>query len=594
MSLDRLAGAPRVRPAALLALLTTLLGVACGADDAPPAPEAPQVLAVGEQREVELRALRFEVSNFEQTLTLDDLRDLPPGVRDRLWLLDLDLVGGPSAPGLLDNALVALREADPDAMEPAARNLQRLLAMTPANADLRGTLLEPLVELSPLVGLPPARVLADLLGIDLDDPFLSDELLADVLVTNVIRTHPATRTRPGPVTDEHPDGQVPVPPGAIPITLADAVDNFASLAERFGPSREPGAMHPGFLAGDVAAEVFTDDFAMTVRANANALPYRGVELRTASPASVGSIASQIDRLFDFEDPDWLRIEGLVPGQPVLRRMALQVLEHDGFVPGGTSPEPRPFGNSPGWSLPAWTLERILLDAALLAWKDHSTALAWGEPGEDGLPLFAAEVASGWVEMQTRGGVGNPPAPAWLWDILLEVAQVRLHDGGIPQGEAHVRIVLEDIPIGLTSEDIVRTIRENLAADPALLTDVVRQLIDHSEGDADFYYLRPGPGTPAALEGDWLVFVGEEDIRRDDAGEPVRAWTYSRPGFFADEALEQRVSSPVLLEGDARRQKVRVAPGDTLYAQAADDGVHRIRVREKPAVHRLRLEITRVR
>lgn len=583
---------------ALAAGLALALGIlpgagGCADTSAPPEAPVPDPLAVGESRTVELRSLRFEVTRFPQTLTLEDLRALPAETLDRLWLLDLDLAGGSVTPRLLDNALIALRTMDPDALDPAARNLQRLLTMTPDTADLRGTRLEALLSLAPLVGLSPARVLADLLGIDVEDPFLPDDVIADTLVSNLVATHPATRERLGPVTAANPEGRYPVRPGTLPITLGDAVNGFVPLGKRFGPSTAAGQWHPGIVAGEVEAEVFTDAFRMTVRANANALPFRGVELDLGAPASVGSIASQIERLFDFDDPEWLTIEGLVPGEPVIRRMSLRVLEHDGFVPGGTQPEPSPFGNSPGWSLPPWTLERILLEAALAAFqgRDASIVLGGDTPAD---ALFAATVDGGWVEMQTRGGVGAPPPASWLWDILLEVAQVRLHDGGIPQGEADVWLTLEDVPLGLRTDDIVDTIRENLQADPALLTDVARRLIDASEGDADFYYLRPGAGTPAALDGDWLVFISPEDIRRDDEDRPVRDWTYPEVGFFADSDLRRRVSDTVPLEGDLHRQKVRVEPGDRLYAPSASGGVFRIDVGEKPALHRITLEVTRVR
>ena len=64
-------------------------------------------LAVGDARTVELRFLRFDVTNFERRMTRKDILALPADVRDRLWLLDLDLSSEPSTPQLLDNSLAA-------------------------------------------------------------------------------------------------------------------------------------------------------------------------------------------------------------------------------------------------------------------------------------------------------------------------------------------------------------------------------------------------------------------------------------------------------------------------------------------------------
>ena len=131
----------------------------------------------------------------------------------------------------------------------------------------------------------------------------------------MISTHPNTRTRPGPVTDEHPDGIYPVARGALPVTLGDVASDFANIGERFGPYARDGVTHPGFVSGETRASVLTEDFALTVRANANALPYKGIDLTDGSSASVNSVRSQIQALFDFDDPNWLRVEGLVQGIP---------------------------------------------------------------------------------------------------------------------------------------------------------------------------------------------------------------------------------------------------------------------------------------
>jgi hypothetical protein len=575
---------------ALLSLIT-----AAGCATAPtlePVPEGTP-MGVGESRQVELRFLRFDVQNFEQTLTRKDVNALPAHVKDRLWLLDLDLSNGPTSPHLLDNALAAIRALDPATLTPPARNLQRLLNMTPDTANLQGTSLSQLIDLAPLLGIAPSQVLADIMGVNVEDTFLPSAVISDAMLEGVITSHPNARVRPGPVNAEHPDGLYPVAKGSIPITLADAASDFATLPERFGPVSKDGVMHPGFLTGQSRAKVFEDDFRMTVRANANALPYKGLELVSAKQASVNSVPSQIRELFDFDDPSWLRIEGLIEGTPVIEQMTFRVVESAMFVPGGRSPVPAGTGDSPGWKLPPWQLESVLLAGGRKAFAAHDVSLAYKRPGHEE-PLFSVTVNDGWQEIFVQGGIGSPPAPSYLWDILLEVAEVRLHDGGIAEGEALVEFTLSNVPVGIDTGTLNQQIRKNFEADPASLVDVATQLIDTSEGAADVYYFRASPTRPANEQGDWLFFVNESDIRKDDAGKPVRPYAYSHPGFYEDDALTKKVSDRRSLEGDVEHEKVRAAPGLSVYAEGEKGTVMKLTVGPKPSENRMALEVTRVR
>ncbi|MEL7369900.1 MAG: hypothetical protein AAFN74_13360, partial [Myxococcota bacterium] len=176
----------------LLVAVIPMAVVVEGCVDALPPPPAQDtsVLAVGQTRQIELRYLRFDVTNFEQTLTRVDILALPRDTRDRLWLLDLDLRSGPTTPRLLDNALEAIKMLDPQSLSLPARNMQRLLRMTPDTAELNGTALEELVAVAPLIGLSPARVLADLLGINVEDPILAASTVSSTVLDLVIATHP--------------------------------------------------------------------------------------------------------------------------------------------------------------------------------------------------------------------------------------------------------------------------------------------------------------------------------------------------------------------------------------------------------------------
>jgi hypothetical protein len=582
---------PWLAPLLLLLGCTASLGglTACieplTVDEPTPAPE----LAVQETRRIELRYLRFDVEGFEQRLTLEDLRALPQSTLDGVWLLDLELTP------LVHNALTQLKTlpADQVATLPlAAQNMRTLLNITPDNVDLSGTSLEQLVALSGAVGLPPARALADIFEIGVTDNFIPIEANTAAVVAGLIGSHPATQLRAGPIDAEHPDGLWPVAPNSLPITLGDVVNNFDDLAERFGPAPTEFGTHPGFISAADGLSVVEDQFAMTVKVNVNALPYKGVDLTDVSGASVNSIASQIATVFPIDDPEWMQVEGLVP-MPSISTMTVVMVENDQFIPSGTSRDPLPHGNSPAWDLPPWEFERVVAEMMKLAAQDISEHCTSYELGT-GVQAFSACIdASSWVEFQTFNDVGNPPPPSYAWDVVLELAQVRLHDGGIAEGEADIAFSLRDVSLGIPAEAIVEEIRENLAADPIALQDLAENLTNNTAGFADFYYWRPALGGPVEDEGDWLFFITAADIPVDDKG-PARPYTYANPGFFADAELTDKRSSTAEVAGDATHEKIRIAPGDVLYVADDTGRVYRIDVAAKPSVHTVALDVTRVR
>lgn len=551
-------------------------------------PQQPD-LAVNETRRVELRYLRFDVEGFEQSLTLADLRALPQRTLDGVWLLDLELTP------LVQNALTQLKTLPTDevaALPLAARNMRTLLNITPDNVDLSGTSLEQLIALSGSVGLPPARALGDIFEIGVNENFIPISANTQAVVEGLIASHPATQVRKGPVTAAYPDGLWPVAPNSLPITLGDVVSNFDGLAERFGPTMTEFGLHPGFISEAVGFSVVEEEFAMTVKVNLNALPYKGVDLTDASGASVNSIASQIDSVFPVGDPDWMRVEGLV-ASPSISKLTVVMIENDQFIASGDAREPLPWGNSPVWDLAPWEFERVVAEMTMLAAKDISAHCTEYKLGT-GVQAFSACIdESSWIDFQTFNNVGNPPPPSYAWDVVLELAQVRLHDGGLAEGEADIAFSLTEVPLGIDAADIVEEIRTNMAADPLALQDLAENLTANTFGFADFYYWKPKPGGPVAAEGDWLIFVSPADIPADDAG-PARPYNYANPGFFADAALTQKLSSTAEVDGDSTHEKLRIAPGDALYVEDDAGRVYRIDVAEKASVNTIALDLTRVR
>ncbi len=555
-------------------------------DAEPPASE----LAVGETRRVELRFMRLDVEGFGKTVTIDTLRSLPKAVLDDVWLLDMELTG------LVRNALEQLRDlpaAEAASLPVAAQNMRRLLRTTPDNAILDGTSLEELIGLSAAIGIPAPRALADILQVGITEEVIPIDSAARATVDGLITSHPNAQTRRGPIDDAHPDGLWPVAPSSIPLTLGDVVNNFEELPARFGPMpTEEGKMHPGFIEEAEGFSVIDEEFAMTMKVTANALPFKGVDLRDASIATVNSKGGQIETLFDTSDPEWLTVVGLVEN-PAITVMTVRMVENDAFVPGGDARDPLPTGNSPVWQLDPWEFERLVAEMVVDAASTLSDSCVSFELGTGAEAFRSCVDPSAWVTFETFNDIGNPPAPAYMWDLQMELAQVRLHDGGLAEGEGDVQFTLYEVPLGVSADEITQDIADNIAANPSALRELANQLTDATDKDADFFYVVPAPDAPDAVAGDWLYFVAETDIPVGENGDPIRPYDYEFVGFFADAALTEKVSDTIEVEGDLAHEKVRVSPGDVLYMRDDAGRTHRIDVLEKPSPFKVALDLTRL-
>lgn len=571
-----------------LALLTLLAGCF---EPITLAPEvASPALTPGATREVELRALRLDVEGFEQTLTLDDLKSLPRATLEELWLLDLQMQP------LVANTLLFVRDATPEQLgSQAALNMQRLLRFTPNDVDFSQTDMEEMLALSASIGAPPAKAIADLLQIDRAASVIPLEVAAEALTVGLIGSHPAGQTRPGPVNAEHPDGQYPVTPGTIPVTLADVVDEFGGLVEKFGPTTLPnGTQHPGFIEEASGFTVIEEQFGMTVKVNLNALPYKGLDLTDASVASVNSINTQIEQIFDTSDPDWLRVDGLVP-EPSISKLTVRVTENPNRIYPGRSRTPLPYGDGEAWTIPPWQFERLVGEMARSETLNKPLPNCVEYTVGQGTVVFRGCVdETGWTTFETFNNAGNPPPDMYLWDLQHDMAQVRLHDGGLQEGEAAVAFTLDDVLVGIGADEMVERIKANFASNPRALSELASLTNETTVGAADFFYYRARPDGPAETQGDWLYFIAPSDIPRAADDSPARPYTYPAPGFFSDEGLTQAVHSNTAVDGDVEHLKVRIEPGQTLFM--ADDAgqVYRIDVRAKPSRARIALGVTRVR
>jgi len=599
----RLLASPLAFPLALACLPACVAEVTY--QEPPPAEE----MAKGETRTIELRFLRTDVKGFGLTLGLEDIKQFPPAILDNTWLLDLH------AEPLVQNALFQIQNTptvDAYALPRPAHNMWKLLTMTPDSVVLEGTSLAPLLGVGKAVGIPPSLILSDLIGIDANAPAIPTELATRAILDNVIATHPNAQIRRGPVTDEHPDGLYPVAPDSIPVYLRDVVQDFTTLPVTFGPAdpdpQNPnGARHPGFIKSTSGLVAALDDFAMTVSVDLNALPYKGIDLTDGTIGSINSIHSQIDTIFDPNDDSWLSIKGLTTSL-VIPELTMSIYENPEFIAGGTSKSPAPTGDSPAWLLPPWEFEHLIMSLSRLkAAQIPAHCTIYSPEGEVEMPLEAVEVCidgASWAEITLDPSVLGenfeplqPPAPSYFWDILIEVAQVRLHDGGLAEGQGDVELTLRDVPVGVTTEEMVDQIRTNLEQNPDALIDIAERVNDTAEGAPDFYYYQPTAANPPELRGDWLYYVTPADIHKDALGLPERDYAdyqaTGKVGFYGDPDFTTKVSALTAIDGDTSHEKVKVEPGDTLYVMDDDGRRFRLEIGEKPSVHRISLEITRL-
>lgn len=133
-------------------------------------------------------------------------------------------------------------------------SMQYLLTMTPKNADVSGTPIEDMMDLTEWIidNLPTnydtrAAMFADLMEITEDDPFVATDVVKFSIFRNLIRNHPY-------VNDSD---------GTLPFFLADAVTDLATFSERFilsgtmpggGPTSGTRSAGDNLLGGQQIAE----------------------------------------------------------------------------------------------------------------------------------------------------------------------------------------------------------------------------------------------------------------------------------------------------------------------------------------------------
>jgi len=521
--------------------------------------EARSPISIVRVRTVLLGPQTPDVGTTEISLDRDQLSELlSDSGQMQLTLAEVDLTSA------IQSALHRIRDpqnygVDDSQWGVAEKNMQRILRLTTDVADLSGTSVEELLDIAGSLGLPVWRVLADLLEIKPTDYIVDADAAASVLLNDLIATHPNIA--------HNRDGK-PV----LAITLYDVLQNLTTLVARFGPAGD----HPGFLAGESRGNVLEPGFLMTLPVHSNLVQYDAIDLWDDTGAAAKKFLFLVhgDRALDFNIlTDQFAIVGLVDQPTVDLQLVIQ--ESDTAPRAGSdrtaNPDPADagfsYGNGQAFQLPPWLFEHIVADIAYsqLHRRFASNDFKHNKVYNAGSIMNAATLDwdHGWVTIQAVAGLGNPPPPLYAWDLLNEVAQVRLHDQGLAEGEADLQFTLDRLPIGLSADQLTEILRPTLAGQEGLLSSMLVGSSSLAKSTADIFFAVPEDGGDGAL-----VFRAP-----GDSGENI---DYPHPGFFADEALTQKLSStdPGYGLDDNVHEKLTAAPG-TYFAEDAEGHVRKL-------------------
>lgn len=495
-----------------------------------------RVLALGAPRN-NAGATDVEIDRqaLEELLTADDQKtielaaiDLEPAVRQTL-----ERIREPERYGV-----------DVTTWGAPERNMQRILRMTPDVADLSGTSIAELLSIASAVSLPAPRLLGDLLNLAPTDYIVDLSVATKVILDGLVGTHPNV---------EHDGSGQPL----LGISMYDVLQDLTTIAPRFGPSGD----HPGFLSGDSRGNVLERGFLLTFPVTSNLVQYDAIDLTRRSKDYLFLLEGE--RVLDFNVlTDDFSVVGLVD-QPSLDLRFL--LKESATAPrAGSTRTARPDaadpgfyrGDGEGFALPSYLFENI---AAEIGYRQlHRAFEADGfkrtNRYDAGSIVDAAVIDwdRGWVTIRTAGGLGAPPPPLYAWDLLMEVAEARLHDDGVAEGQGDMAFALKDLPVGLTADELVAKLRPKLAEQEDKLSKLLVGTTGLASSGADLYFV------PSATGGALL-------FRAPNDGGETR--DYPKPGFFADAALTQKVSSTAKAFGltDELHEKVAAQAGATYYA-----------------------------
>lgn len=475
----------------------------------------------------------------------------------------------------------------------------RLLTLTPHNGNIEGSSLGRLKQVVDDMnrfsfGLLDsfADILAASLDIGIHDPFVTTDSVVQALKEDLIATHPSFI---------HKDGEY-----LLPVRLYDALRDLEPLGAVLGPAANghPGVADPSFPTFGV---VFPEDtFRMILVAESNLKWHDGIELG-AGKNYISTIYDEVGPTyddvmeFDFYDPARFRIEGL-PSEPTVD-LRFSLYETDRNIPVCSGNDCKNHGpNNPregyAWALDPWDLEHVLVNSAYHSYASPPlhTYTRYSALGFTLSEVFVGNAGNrksnpaGWLEMKvsTVAGwlAGDPPPPQFLWEAIMDIAEVVAHRNVRPnlptprcpnlgqnenqyticEGDFNPQFTLYNVPTGVTAETLAQASRDQLHAQRDILTRRLWGGFEENNGCLDFYYV--------AADGKNMLWETSPDDPTPDG-----CAVEDRGGFYADEALTTHVSS-VSLNGvtDDTHHKWEVTPGEhTLYKRGNDGRIWRLRI-----------------
>lgn len=475
--------------------------------------------------------------------------------------------------------------------------LVRLLTLTPHNGDIEGSSLGRLQQVvddmnNYSAGLLDsfADVLASALNIGVHEPFVSTEAVVKALKDDLISTHPS-------FTEE--DGTY-----LLPIRLYDALRDLEPLGDVLGPASNghPGVTDPSFPTfGVVFPE---DDFRMILVAESNLRWHDGIQLGEGKNFlsriydDVGPTYDDVME-FDFYDNERFRIEGL-PDEPTVD-LRFSLYESDRNLPvcsGDSCKDHGPDNPREGyaWDLDPWDLEHILVNSAYHTYADPplNTYTRYRVLGITLSEVFVGNAEGnksnppGWLEMSVSSLAGwltgDPPPPQFLWEAIMDIAEVVGHrnikpnlpsprcpdlgenedDYTICEGDLNPRFTLYDVPTGVTAETLAEASRDQLHEQRDILTKRLWGGFEENNGCVDFYYVREN--------GKNMLWETHPDDPTPDG-----CAIEEHGGFFIDEELNISASSKEIEDiEDTDHHKWVATPGEhTLYKRGNDDRIWRM-------------------
>ena len=315
--------------------------------------------------------------------------------------------------------------------------------------------------------------------------------------------------------------------------------------------------------------VLLGNFEMTLIGQSNLRELEGVDLSAGKAWLLAKKPGADVVHFDFLDPDKFKVSGVADEPQV--DLFFTVSEHKGFVKAGSTQGANPVdgfpkGDSALWTLPPWTFERLVVDAMYYAYRDrHGPSYSKQWSYDVGTLKGASKVTwdKGWVTISAVANIGNPPPPAYWWGMVAELAQVRLHDGGLKEGDANLRLAVTGVTVPVSAKEIIEQAR-------ALFQEQKSKLVAASVGDHGSYDTTCDVALVRRGDGMSLRFVAKSDV-------PGAKQSHAKPGLFADAALTQKLSSTADDgSGDVVHEKYAVPKdGATVYAQDRDGSTWRL-------------------